>query len=538
MHNILDTALDYLSQGFSVIPFYPKKNGGCCLSSYTQFRDRLPTEAFVRAWWDRWPDAMIAIVGGKLSDICMVDCDSQESLDVVNSLLPDNYECPIDITPRAGTGHHFYFRNEATLKSKDAIIPKLDFKGEGGVLFVSPSIRNDGQYKPLNGCALNRENLQPIPAGLLEFLKQHIIKKKNTNENNEELKKLWNGTGEGGRNQSLTRLVGSWVKLELSKEECLFNANLWNQKNNPPLSESEIVSVINSVFSTDSRNNRNLAEEVREWVTMSTGNFSVTDIHRELNLITKEQKHAVNKEIAKLAKDRVIEKHGEKRGHYRLVDNDLEEMKWYEVTDFTPYDIALPFEIHKYVKIHKKSIIVVAGTSNAGKTAFMLNTIKFNINKHKIRYFSSELSNEELAERIGEFGLPKIDWNYETNFKCYSRSRNFNDVVDPDGLNIIDFLECYEDFFAIGKYISEIHSRLKNGVAVIALQKNPGQKPGVGGWRSVEKARLYLSVDPGIIEIVKGKSWVNREINPNGMRLNFKLYAGCKFMPQSGWIHP
>lgn len=282
----------------------------------------------------------------------------------------------------------------------------------------------------------------------------------------------------------------------------------------------------------------NLAEEVRQWVTMATGNFNVSDVHKELNLITKEQKQAVNKEISRLAKDRVIEKYGEKRGHYRLVDNDLEEMRWYEVTDFTPYDIAMPFEIHKYVKIHKKSIIVVAGTSNAGKTAFMLNTIKLNINKHKIRYFSSELSNEELAERISEFGLPKSDWNYETNFKCYSRSSNFNDVIDPDGLNIIDFLECYEDFYSIGKYISEIHDRLKGGVAIIALQKNPGQKPGIGGWRSVEKARLYLSVDPGVIEIVKGKSWVNRDINPNGMRLNFKLYAGCKFMPQSGWIHP
>ena len=534
MPTLKESALKYLSQGFSVIPFYPKKNGGCCLSSYTQFRDKLPTEAFVKAWWDKWPDAMIAIVGGKLSDICMVDCDSQESLDIVNSLLPDNYDCPIDITPRAGPGHHFYFRNEPTLKSKDAIIPKLDFKGEGGVLFVSPSIRNDGQYKPLNGCALNRENLQYIPDGLLGFLKQHIIKKKNINESNEELKKLWSGTIEGGRNQSLTRLVGSWIKLGLSKEECLFNSNLWNTKNNPPLAESEILSVIESVCNTDLRNNGNLAEEVREWVNMAAGNFSVTDVHRELNLVMKEQKHAANTEISRLAKSRVIEKYGEKRGYYRLVNTDLEELKWKDVKDISCFDISLPFEIERYVKIHKKSIIIVAGTSNSGKTAFMLNTIKLNMNKQKVVYFSSELAQEEMAERIRCFGLPDSDWH----FNSYSRSSNFDDVINPEALNIIDFLEIYEDFFKVGKTIAAIHQRLTSGVAVIALQKNIGAERGMGGERSIEKARLYLTVDPGKIKITKGKSWANREKNPNGLSLNFKLFDGCKFMPQSGWINP
>ena len=531
---IRDAALYYLSEGFSVIPFIPEKKGGSYLKEYTQYRDRLPTVAEVSIWWDKWPGAMIAIVGGRISDICMLDCDSQEALDIMNGLLPDNYECPIDITPRDGTGRHFYFLNEPDFVSKDSIVPKLDFKGEKGVLFVSPSIRKDGQYRPLNDLTLIRQRLNRMPVGLVEFLKSKMCKPVNKEERCDDLKKLWDGAKEGNRNYSLTRLVGSWITLGLTKEECLFNAHLWNKKNNPPLSEVEIVAVIDSICNTDSRNNGNLAEEVRKWVMMATGNFSVMDIHRELNLVMKEQKHSANNEISKLSKDRIIEKYGEKRGHYRLVDTNLDELKWKDVKDVNCFDISFPFQIENYVKIHKKSIIVVAGTSNSGKTAFMLNIIKLNMHKQKVIYFSSELAKEEMAERIRCFGLPDSDWN----FISYSRSSNFEDVINPEALNIIDFLEIYEDFYKIGKTIAAIHNRLTSGVAVIALQKNFGTKIGLGGERSVEKARLYLTVEPGNIKITKGKSWANREKNPNGLSLNFKLHDGCKFMPQSGWILP
>src|SRR5574343_358257 len=179
-----------------------------------------------------------------------------------------------------------------------------------------------------------------------------------------------------------------------------------------------------------------LSQDIRDWVSLCVGNFNVSDVHRELSLITKEQKHAANVELSRLCKSGTIERYGEKRGSYRLVDNDLQELRWYDVKDFAPFDIVMLFVIQKLVKIHKKGIIVVAGTSNAGKTAFMLNTIKMNVNKHKVMYFSSELSEEELAERINEFGLPKDDWNYKTNFKSYSRAINFHDVVNPDGLNM------------------------------------------------------------------------------------------------------
>jgi len=47
--------------------------------------------------------------------------------------------------------------------------------------------------------------------------------------------------------------------------------------------------------------------------------------------------------------------------------------------------------------------------------------------------------------------------------------------------------------------------------------------------RSIEKARLYLSISDGNLKIVKGKNWAT-EHNPNGMEWKFKLLQGSKFI--------
>jgi hypothetical protein len=57
----------------------------------------------------------------------------------------------------------------------------------------------------------------------------------------------------------------------------------------------------------------------------------------------------------------------------------------------------------------------------------------------------------------------------------------------------------------------------------------------LGGERSKEKARLYLSIEPGKLKIVKAKNWVNATMNPNDMTQEFKLAKGCRFKPEGTW---
>ena len=54
-----------------------------------------------------------------------------------------------------------------------------------------------------------------------------------------------------------------------------------------------------------------------------------------------------------------------------------------------------------------KNIIVVAGTPNAGKTAFLLNVVQMNMSgKMPIHYFSSEMGSMEFKGRLQKFDLP------------------------------------------------------------------------------------------------------------------------------------
>ena len=151
---------------------------------------------------------------------------------------------------------------------------------------------------------------------------------------------------------------------------------------------------------------------------------------------------------------------------------------------------------------------------------------------HAIYYFSSEMGDAEMALRLSKFeGLTLDDWSFNPE----ERSSNFADVIRPDCINIIDFLEIDRDFNEIAGQIRDIYDRLNSGVAIVAIQKNPGMDLGRGGTFSLEKARLYLSMDAGITTITKAKNYVNSEVNPNHMKIKYKIVSGCKFIIEKDW---
>ena len=123
------------------------------------------------------------------------------------------------------------------------------------------------------------------------------------------------------------------------------------------------------------------------------------------------------------------------------------------------------------------------------------------------------------------------DWNFEAE----ERSSNFADVIRPSCLNIIDYLEISDNFYMVAEYLKQIHDKLDGGIAIVALQKDPKADQGRGGTFGLEKPRLYLNMDAGIIKIRKAKNWTHPEQNPNGLVLNYKLVAGCKFIVTNNW---
>ena len=139
----------------------------------------------------------------------------------------------------------------------------------------------------------------------------------------------------------------------------------------------------------------------------------------------------------------------------------------------------MPFRLEEKVKILPKNIIIIGGTPDGGKTAFLLNVASMNRNSHNIFYFTSEMGLDELQERVDLMGIVREEWH--SKITTIERSSNFSDVIRPDGLNIIDFLELSgDDYLKVGEHIRRIWEKLTTGVCFIAIQKRYGTRPTTG----------------------------------------------------------
>ena len=270
----------------------------------------------------------------------------------------------------------------------------------------------------------------------------------------------------------------------------------------------------------DNGHGGSIASDVRKFVETTDGEFSLQDTYNFLQVLTKEGKSAIHAEIHRLVKSRTLERAGRRNGVYRRIESE------YEYIDFLnapteEFDIALPLGLSELVCTYPKNIIVVAGAQNAGKTCFMLNVVRMNMNRHKVWYWSSEMGASELRMRLEKFGIPLTDWR----FKPAERSSCFSDIIQADDINVIDYLEVEDNFFLVGKELKAIYEKLDTGIALVALQKDKHKEYGRGATFGLEKPRLYVTLDHSIAKIAKAKNWrgVN---NPNGKICNVRIVNG------------
>jgi len=268
--------------------------------------------------------------------------------------------------------------------------------------------------------------------------------------------------------------------------------------------------------------------QIEKWLELTDGWFHIHDLDKDLKITLKRDKECRKKILYRMVQAGQLEKHKSRYGVFRKVQDEVEEIDWRSADPDSFLDIRWPFGLEKLVRIYSGNIIIIAGSPNAGKSAFLLNFIDLNQRNWPIHYFSSEMGAEELKLRLSKFGYGDNHWD----FKAYSRASDFARVIRPDDINLIDYLEVADNFYLIAQELREIHDRLQKGIAVIALQKKRGAQLGRGAEFSLEKPRLYLSMDQGELEIVKAKNWALAGVNPNGMKFKFKLVDGCKFIIQ------
>jgi hypothetical protein len=266
------------------------------------------------------------------------------------------------------------------------------------------------------------------------------------------------------------------------------------------------------------------------WFEGVDGTFTMRQVYEELSVRELKDKDRIRKWIKELVTEQdKAERCGTITGTYRKIILD-EEKFLIPMTDPIPLKVVLPCGAHEFVKLFNGNIIVIAGTSNAGKSAYCLNTGFLNRYLFKVRYLSCEMDSDELRERMGKFR--NFDYEEWTNKIDYVPIKdNCHDLVKPGCFNIVDYLDVPEgEYFKIAHFINLIHRKLHGeGLALISLQKNHGALYGDGGIKTIHKSKLAISIDPNRIQIVKGKTWVDGGSNPEGMIRKFKLWGGINF---------
>jgi len=530
----LSHAVGYLKKGFSVIPVKPDKTP---YIKWEPFQKRLASEQEISDWWQKWPDAMIGIVTGKISNLAVIDVDTDEGLEAIQEYIPDSLLMPIADTPSGGL--HMYFRcPDPPLGNNSRLITGCDLRCEGGYIVAPPSINDTGRaYKWQEGFGLDEVALSPLPSAYIVFIKDFAFRGYKGDEANNtpsdflRLPMTSNDFQEGMRDETLFHLANCLIKGGCEEPLARKALTMLALQCDPPFDLNEANVKIDSALKRSNRRRGEISEAVREWVLTSNGFFLTSNVFQELRLTSREEQKAAWLTLNKLCKEKVIEKHGEKRGGFRVIDNQCEDIDFINATD-TVIPVKWPFGIERYFNTMPKNIIVVAGEPDAGKTAFLLNVARLNMHGQEVVYFSSEMGAQELRGRLSKFDEPLNTWKKLT---VKERSDNFADVVRPDAINIIDFLEIHDEFYKIGGYIKQIFDKLDKGIAVIAIQKNKNAEYGLGGGRGLEKARLYLSMESGKIRIIKAKNWADSAVNPNGLEMGFKLVKGCHFIEEGYW---
>ena len=142
---LLKAAIAYQKRGLSVIPVGAGPKGKLPLTKWKPFQTRRATEAEIVAWWTQWPWANVAIVTGEISGVTIVDCDNAAAVALVESWLPDSFDCPIVSTPRGG--RHYWFAYTPELKTNTDRVRKIDIRNDKAIALVPPSRTFYGEYR-------------------------------------------------------------------------------------------------------------------------------------------------------------------------------------------------------------------------------------------------------------------------------------------------------------------------------------------------------------------------------------------------------
>ena len=244
---LLDSALWYAHHGWAVFPCQP---GGKAPLTTHGCKDATTDPAIIKEWWQRWPNANVAIATGRGSGIVVLDVDpDHDGDDSLAALLAEHGSLPD--TPEVlsgGGGRHLYFKMPAGVEVKNAVAIAgwhgLDFRAEGGYVIAPPSLHPSGT--PYTWETSSRPESTPL-AEMPPWLVALVAEKPSAN-GHKPAEALPERIAEGQRNSTLASLAGSMRRRGASEAAILAALLETNaQQCDPPLDDAEVKRIAASV---------------------------------------------------------------------------------------------------------------------------------------------------------------------------------------------------------------------------------------------------------------------------------------------------
>jgi len=168
------------------------------------------------------------VLGNGIVGIDFDDCYIDGELKSEIQEILNTYPCYAEVSP-SGEGLHIlgYALGNFTLKDLDKGI----------------EIYSSKRYFTFTGATIpGHERLTNIQDLIYKLISE------NTANNAIDIDTIINGVSEGSRNDSGIKLATFYRKQGLSKEETLNLIRAWNKKNNPPMNDREVESIVESAY--------------------------------------------------------------------------------------------------------------------------------------------------------------------------------------------------------------------------------------------------------------------------------------------------
>lgn len=255
--SLLESALDYASQGIPVFPVYGlnNKNQCDCIKGIScpragkhpatphGFQDATTDVSKIHEWWDNGQRCNIGVPTGKVSGWTVVDIDGQEGWDSLGNAMGSSTKLPMTLKAKSGRkdGCHLYFQYNPALKTKVGLLNNVDVRNDGGYIIVSPSRHVTGNMYQWDESTVP---LADVPDWLLKVGTQSKKVKASDNQLANE------NIVEGNRNSYLFSHAMKLVGKGLTQSSILLQISTLNQSScQPPLDETEIEPIVISALS-------------------------------------------------------------------------------------------------------------------------------------------------------------------------------------------------------------------------------------------------------------------------------------------------